>query len=135
MQRIMFIRPDRQPRTVLPVPSQTETILVPGKRKPLVGKMVPVQAPIVPIIDNRHWVSETQVRQAIAANRLKSCFAIRALAEASHYERVKREWDKIMQAYENNELFPRLRKKKQPRDIGAMTSYLQTKLTRAKQSR
>lgn len=76
-----FIRPVKFERSCPIQPLQVT--LVPGKRKPFIKKQLP---PIVPVIDNRKWYTVSQVRTALAENRLHESFANQALAEARAYE-------------------------------------------------
>jgi hypothetical protein len=88
MQKIRFFPPEKQPRSI---PAQTlVTVLVPGKRKPLIKETL---TPTVPVIDNRHWPSVSLVRKALADNRLHASFAERALADARAYELALRAFE------------------------------------------
>jgi hypothetical protein len=82
MQREMFIRPNRQARSV-PCP-EIEYIEVPGKRAGATKRIY--LEPQAPRIDNRVWESVSQVISAIAGRKLNKSFANRALYEARQYE-------------------------------------------------
>jgi hypothetical protein len=81
MQREMFIRPERQARSV-PCP-EIAFYEIEGKR----GGMKRVYLePIPPRIDNRTWTTVNQVVSAIAARKLNKSFVNRALYETRQYE-------------------------------------------------
>jgi hypothetical protein len=83
MQRTIFIRPEKQERVT---PAQkTVFIKVPGKRANSTRKE-PLP-PVVPVVDNRKWYTVSQVRDAIARNKLSIQFRLRALSLAEAYEK------------------------------------------------
>ena len=88
MQITRFFRPPRQPRSVQAQP--LKTVLVPGKRKPLIKQTLP---PVPPRIDNRVWRSVRQVQVAIAENRLNVSFREYALAETRAYELAVKQFE------------------------------------------
>jgi hypothetical protein len=81
MQREMFIRPNRQARSV-PCP-EIAFYEVPGKRG---GTKRVYLEPQPPRIDNRVWTSVTQVISAISKRKLNKSFVNRALYESRQYE-------------------------------------------------
>jgi hypothetical protein len=81
MQREMFIRPPKQPRSV-PCP-EIAFYTVPGKRGNL--KRVYIE-PVPPRIDNRVWESVSAVITAIAKRKLNKSFVNQALYESRQYE-------------------------------------------------
>jgi hypothetical protein len=82
MQRLMFIRPPKRERST--PPQELITILVPGKRKPLIKQTLP---PTAPRIGGKVYYSTPQVRAGVASGRIAHNLIERTFAAVAAYEK------------------------------------------------